>query len=126
MNNVVWSAFADSLLQCTHNKFAVHRRAHRPANDATAPGVENNREECKATPRRDVRDIGDPERVWTASRKIAVHQVWRGAHALIALRCYAGSRPTDAAQRQLTHLTCDAFAADVKVHVAKLRVDPWC
>ena len=55
---------------------------HRPANDAAAPGVHNDREIQEAGPRTDVSDVGYPELIRPVSREISIDQ--KSSHLPIA------------------------------------------
>ena len=90
----------------------VREGRHRPANDAAAPGVHNDREIQEAGPRTDVRDVGYPELIRPVSREISIDQV--SSHLPIAITV-GGSTPfatTYTLQACSTHQARNALATD--------------
>ena len=57
---------------------------HRPADDAPTPGIEHDGEVEEARPRRDVRDVGDPERSGAGGDEVALDEIGRGPSIVIA------------------------------------------
>jgi len=57
---------------------------HRPTDDATTENVEHDGEIQKAGPRRNVRDIGDPEFVRRIRDELAVDKIRRRSRVAIA------------------------------------------
>ena len=74
----------------------LERRAHRPARDLAAAGVEDEGEIEEAFARRDVRDIGDPQLVWGLRAEVAVDQIGRGGGRLVADGGAVQTAPRDA------------------------------
>ena len=62
---------------------------HRPANDAAAPGVHNDREIQEAGPHTDVSDVGYPEMIMPVRREISIDQV--SSHRLHAYLDYVSA-----------------------------------
>jgi hypothetical protein len=60
-------------VQRIEHQLRRQRRAHRPAHDATAEGVEHDHQEEKAGPRRNVGDVGNPQQIGSFCHEIALH-----------------------------------------------------
>ncbi len=58
-------------------------RGHRPADNATAEGIEHDREVEKARPCRNVGDAGDPQPIRRLRREVALNQVRRLAATIL-------------------------------------------
>ena len=74
-------------IQRLEHQLAAQMGRHRPANDAAAPGVHNDREIQEAGPRTDVSDVGYPELIRPVSREISIDQ--KSNHLPIALAALA-------------------------------------
>jgi hypothetical protein len=88
------------------------RRRHRPADNATAPCVEDDREVQEAGPRRHVRDVGDPEAIRSGDVEVAIDEISRvladgATHGRLAL-----SASRDADDAVCTHQAGDTVLAD--------------
>jgi len=99
--------------------------SHRPANAATAPGVDDRREEQVALPGRHVGDVGDPEPVRSGRPKPAADEVLRRRDLLgRPRRLRPLAPPRDALDSKPTHQARDALAGDPEaVLVGELGVD---
>src|SRR5690348_4128719 len=53
----------------------VQCQRHRPADDTAAEGIEHDRQIEEAGPRRDIRDVGNPELVGLFSNEVAVDEI---------------------------------------------------
>jgi len=68
-------AAQDGHLERVEHELCAQVVAHRPADTATAPGVDDRRQEQISLPRRHVGDVGDPEAVRLRSPKAPAHEV---------------------------------------------------
>ena len=59
------------MIQRLEHQLGAQMGRHRPANDAAAPGVHNDREIQEAGPRADVSDGGYPELIRPVSREFS-------------------------------------------------------
>jgi hypothetical protein len=55
------SAIIERLLKCIEHEVGLQRRRDSPADNPAREDVDDERRVNKATPRRDVREVGDPE-----------------------------------------------------------------
>jgi uncharacterized protein (UPF0248 family) len=65
------------LLQRVEYEIRAHRRVRAPANDATREHVDDERDVHKAAPRRDVREVRDPQLIGTLGVELPLHQILR-------------------------------------------------
>jgi hypothetical protein len=57
------------------NEFGAQLIGHRPTDDAPTKPVQHDSDEKKTSQRRHVRDIRDPQLVWTCGGKVPVDQI---------------------------------------------------
>jgi hypothetical protein len=102
--------------------------AHRPADDAAAVGVEDDREEEPALAGRQVGDVGEPQLVWPRGGEAATDEVRRRRGRRVGDRRSAPLPATgDALQLELAHQAGDTLAADTDaVRLAQLGMHAWC
>ena len=87
-------------------------RRHRPADDAPAPRIQDDRQVEKPRPGRNVRDVGDPELIRAGRREVPRDEIRSGRAVRIATRSDRSLPATHARQAGRTHQTRDALAAD--------------
>ena len=78
-------------IQRLEHQLGAQMGRHRPANDAAAPGVHNDREIQEAGPRTDVSDVGYPELIRPVSREISIDQ--KSSHLQPIAITVGGSTP---------------------------------
>jgi hypothetical protein len=71
VDHVRRAALGERHVERVKDEVGAQVRRHRPADDATAPRVEDNGEVQEAGPGRDVRDVGDPELIRGGRREVA-------------------------------------------------------
>jgi len=101
-------------------------RGHRPANDATAAGIEHDRQIKKARPGRNVGNVGDPQLIQSFRREVARDQVRRLTPA-----AFAGRRGDELASAHTgntrgRHQPSDPLATDTDAFGRKLGMNTRC
>ncbi len=69
-------ASKDGHLERVDHELFAHMVSHRPADDATTKDVENHGEVQETAPRRNVRDIGDPQLIGSVGREATLDEIW--------------------------------------------------
>ena len=122
MDHVPWPPRHQRHVQGVEHQLRGERRGHRPADDATAVGIEHDREIQKARPGRNVGDVGDPQQIRRFCREVALDQVRR----LAAVASHRGGdepAPGHARKTGLRHQSRDTLAADTRALGGKLGVN---
>src|ERR1041385_341542 len=96
---------------------------HGPTNDLAAPHVQHNGQIEEAHPRRNVRDVGDPERVGPIGHELPVAQIGSLSRRAITPRRHGPFPPAHSCQAGLLHQPSHAFAPDGCPFFAQLRVN---
>ena len=118
-------ALRDRHVQRGQDQARAQVRRHRPADDATTPHVEHDRQVQHSRRGRDVGDVGDPELVRAGRRETAAApdpgagRAVRGAH-----RRHRPLAPTDAPQAGLLEQPRDPLAADAHARRAQIAMNP--
>ena len=126
VNDVARPAARERHVECIEHELGAQMRRHRPADDATAPGVEDDGEEEKAGPGRDVRDVGDPQPVGAVGVEVALDQIGRGTRIAIASGRRDPLAPANPRQPGRTHEPRHPLAADRDAERGQLGVDSRC
>jgi hypothetical protein len=71
------------LFQRVENEFRVHRARHAPADDAAGKHVDHESDVDEPTPRRDEREIGDPQLIRTRRGELPVDAIERTLGMLV-------------------------------------------
>src|SRR5262249_39058410 len=124
MNDVDRAALREGHVEGLEHEFGPEVCGHCPANDAAAPGVEDDGEVQKAGPGRDVGDVGDPELIWDSRCEVAVHEIRYGPGVAITDGRLGVLAPAHPGQAQHPHESRDPLAADVNAEGRQLRMDP--
>ena len=109
-------------VQGIEHQLLGERGGHRPADDATAEGIEHDGEIEKTRPGRDVGDIGNPQQIGRCCREVALDQVRR----LTAVALDRGGdepAPAHTGQAGLRHQPRDPLAANTSALGRKLGVN---
>ena len=75
VDHVRRAALGERHVERVEDEVGAQVRRHRPADDATAPRVEDDGQVQEAGPGRDVRDVGDPELIGTGGDELALDQI---------------------------------------------------
>jgi hypothetical protein len=102
----------------------LQARRHRPADDAAAPGVEDDGEVEEARPRGHVRDVGDPELVGAARGELALDEVVGDAALGVAGGREAPLPTTNASEARRAHQPGDPLASHVDAFLSEIGVEP--
>jgi len=95
-----------------------------PADDLPAEHVQNDREVQKARPRRDVRDVGDPQAVRSLRFEPSIDQIGCGPPVGVPLRRRHELAPVDATEAGTPHQPGNPLPRDSHTLLSKLLVDP--
>jgi hypothetical protein len=98
-------------------------RGHRPADNATAEGVEHDGEIDKACPGRNVGDVGDPQPIRRFRREVPLNQVGRLAATLLD-RGGDEPAPTHSGKTGLRHQSRNTLAANANALGGELGMHP--
>ena len=86
MNHIDRPALRDGHIQRGQDELGAQMGCHGPADDAPTPRVEHDGEIQEAGPRRDVRDVRDPQPIRARRRELAIDEVRRRPRRLVAHR----------------------------------------
>jgi len=113
MDHVGRAATTQRQVQGIEHELRAQMRRHRPADHATTPDIEDDGEIEETGPRRDVRDVGDPELIRPASSEPPLDQIGRWAGRGVPDRRVELLPATHAPQPCHAHQPRDALAPDV-------------
>jgi hypothetical protein len=122
MDHALGLALRHRHVQRRQNDVRVQRRRHRPAHDAATEDVEHDREIEKAAARRDVRDIGHPQRVRRIRDERAIDQIGR-LPRVVARRRHDEPATADADDPGRAHQAGDALASDADADLTQIGLD---
>src|SRR6516162_4253582 len=125
MDHVLWAPLPERHVESIEHQLGGKRRRHRPANDPSTEHIEHDREIDEAYPRRNIRDIGHPQRIRTIIRKRTISKVW-SRPCPVSHRRSCDPAPTDASYALSAHEPRHALAAHVNALVCKLSVNAGC
>lgn len=117
MDDVLRLALRDGHVQRVEHDIGSQRGRHRPADDATAPRVEDDGDVQKACPRRHVRNVGNPKLVRTVDIEVAVDEVARLFFDDTSNRRLAFASTRDADDAVRPHDARDAVPSDTLVRL---------
>jgi hypothetical protein len=117
-------ALRDGHGQSIEHDLGNHARAHCPADDPSAPDVEDNGEIEKARQRWDVGHIGHPELIRSFRDELSVDQIRRRPSGRISTRGVKRSSPTHTGHTRGAHQSRNAFPSDTLSAFPQFRVDP--
>lgn len=123
VNRVAGPALDEREVQRLRDEVGAETSRHRPADDAATPRIEDNGEVQEAGPRRDVRDVRDPEAVRARRHEVSIHEVGRGPRVRIAARGARALATAHAGQARRGHQALDALAPDVNALRGEVGVD---
>ena len=118
------SAHADGHVERVEDELGAQVPGHRPTHDPAAEGIEHDREVEEALPRREVGDVGDPERVRAGGVEHALDEVRRGRGASVLHRRARRTSAMDTLQAVLAHEPGHALARATGAVVPQLGMDP--
>ena len=95
-------------------------RFHRPAHHAAAPSVDDDGEVQRASPCRDVGDIGHPEAVWSSSGEVTFYQVRRRPRRSSSDGGVGTLTTTYALQARTVHQASHALSSHLDAFVTQL------
>ena len=98
------------LLQRVDYEIRPHRRVRARADDATREHVDHERDVYKAAPRRDVREVRDPQLIGTLGVKLPLHRILRELRRGVGDRLAMTLPAHDAAQAIGGHESGDGAA----------------
>ena len=124
MNNASRTAHRQRHAQRVQHDRHVQRGRHRPTNDPATEDIEHDRQIQEAHPRRDIRDISDPQHIRRIRRERTVDQIGRLPPA-VAHRRHHELAPADADNVRLTHYPRDAVPAGRNALRSKLGMNAW-
>jgi hypothetical protein len=123
MHHMLWPALSNRSLQGSQHELVTQVRLHGPADNLARPHIEYDRQIQKASPRRNIGDVSNPQLIWAAGLELPIDQIRReqridrAVNPHITLRHHA-LKPCS------THQACHAFAADVDLMIVRqLRMD---
>lgn len=117
------SAADDRRIEGRGDELGAHVGRHRPADDPATPGVDDRGEVAGSGPRRERRDVGDPEPVGTRGAEVAVHEIGERCRVLVADRRADEPAAMDAREMVTPHQPRDPLARDVEARVREVGVD---
>src|SRR5687767_5798253 len=68
-------ARVDGLLQRVEHEVGAQRTGHPPAHDAPREDVDDERHIDESAPRRDVREVRDPELIRARGHELSIHEI---------------------------------------------------
>src|SRR5690606_27066068 len=120
MDDVSRPAPLEGHVERLEDELGPEMRAHRPADDASAPNVEHNREIEESTPGRYVSDVGDPELVRAGSVKLPPDEIRCRRSVGASPRRAHTTASADALQALLLHQPGNALATDMDPFVGEI------
>src|SRR5439155_20715033 len=125
MNHLGRSALRDGHVERGQDELGAEMGFHRPADDATTPRVEHDGEIQEAGPRRDVRDVRDPQPIGAGRRELAVDEIRCWPRRLVSYRRVERFPASHALHAGVPHEPGDALAADLEAARREFSVDAW-
>src|SRR5437660_3433695 len=126
MNHLGRSALRDGHVERGQDELGAEVGFHRPADDPATPRVEHDGEIQEAGPRRDVRDVRDPQPIGAGRRELAVDEIRGRPRRLVAHRRVERFPTAHALHAGGPHEPGDALAADLEAARREFSVDAWC
>src|SRR6266536_3014282 len=120
MNDIFRPPLIVSHLERVEDKRRLEVRCHRPADDASAEGIEHHGEIEKASPRRNVGDVGHPELVGSISGELPLDQITRFGLLRSAPRCNGVRPAAHATYATQLHHPGYSLLADTETQVAQV------
>lgn len=94
-----------------------------PTHDLAAPHVEHDGQIEEAHPRRNVRDVSDPQRIGPIGHELSVDQVGSRSRRAVTPRRYGPFPPAHSCQAAVLHQSSYALASDPSSFFTQLRVN---
>src|SRR5438094_851281 len=126
MNHLGRSALRDGHVERGQDELGAEVGFHRPADDPATPRVEHDGEIQEAGPRRDVRDVRDPQPIGAGRRELAVDEIRGRPRRLVSHRRVERFPTAHALHAGGPHEPGDALAADLEAARREFSVDAWC
>src|SRR5579884_4018239 len=120
MNDVCGSTPVERHVERIENEFCPQMISHCPTDDAAAVDIEHNGEKQKAVPRRNIRDVRNPELIRSARCEVAVDQIRCRARVFVAHGCFKAFSPCGALDFALSHDARDALVAHAKAFISQV------
>src|SRR5882724_5846944 len=125
MNHRGRSALRDGHVERGQDELGAEMGFHRPADDAATPRVEHDGEIQEAGPRRDVRDVRDPQPIGAGRRELAVDEIRGRPRRLVSHRRVERFPAAHALDAGVPHEPGDTLAADLDAARREFSVDAW-
>ena len=116
-------ACVQRLLERIEHEVRSHRTAHLPAHDAPRKHVDHEGYIQPALPRRDIREVRDPELVWSLGSELPIDLVQRARRLAVADRRSHHLATHHTAQPLPTHQSLDGAARYARAFTAQLPPD---
>src|SRR5262249_53933272 len=107
-------------VQRGQDQLCPEMRLHRPAHDASTPGIENDGQIQKARPGRHIGDVGNPQLVRPGRGELPIHEIGSGPRRLLAHSRATRFATTHALHTGVAHQPGDPLPPDMNPAVREL------